>query len=567
MLAYIKDNKYIHLDQVTQGSEESIVAWFSVRHPKAYYIDTEASWDGWYRRYSVKTQRLALPLLQELKECCKANDIPLEIKDQRGAPKFPAPKEEHITTEFIEGIALDPHQLRGLQIACDKEIGIYDMKTGAGKTEIMCGLIKMFRCPTLVITEQIVVLEQIVNRLKVRNVVHNDDIGMFCYGYMPDNNLVMVGSIQSLSTPPPPPKEPKQLPKGRAFKVAKEWAEKEKLREFFPEPLWKALEERPAAVKKLTGKYLKRLIALVSKDAWLQQKRYYKVRLKNSRHIQKMVSGCDLLLVDEADKATSDNYKPLFRRIFKGRRRYGFTGTPFDKNKPVQNLFLKDRLGSVICKARRRELEEIGRIIPIEYIMVACGEDGNKADPTAFDIAEREFIIENTDFHSLILRIVTGFPDDSTLILVDTSAIEELGFMLEELIPNSKFIYGKTTKPQRRKYIKLFEEKELSCLIGGKILKRGLDLQGGCDNLILVGGGKLESDFDQKIGRAVRNNRRGKSRVFDFLFLNNKYLYAHSRARLKAVVGMGYKSKVIISGREIDGGQVVRSRFRIPNTR
>lgn len=564
MLARITDNKHIYLEQVTQGSEESLVLWFSVKHPRAYFIDTKARWDGWYRKYSVKHQRLALPLLEELKKCCVTNDIPLEILDKRNAPEYPAPQEEQITETLLHGITLEPHQIRGLKAACRHESGLYDMKTGAGKTEIMCGLIKMFRCPTIVITEQIVVLEQVVERLFLRKVVHNDDIGLFCHGNMPNGSLVMVGSIQSFFTPSPPPKNPEPVSKKRAIKTGKEWAKTEKLREIFPKKLWEVLEDDPKSVSKLTGKFLKHLMTMVARAAWEKQKNYYKVRKKNSMKIQKMARKCDLLLVDEADRATSDLYRSLFNSIFRGRRKYGFTGTPFDKHKPVQNLVLKERLGSVIAKARRKELEKIGRIIPITYIMIAYGEDGDRKDPIAFDIAEREIIIENEDFHSTVCNIVAGFPNDQTLILIDTSAIVELGLVLEQIIPNSKFIYGSTSKPQRRKYIRSFEEKELKCLIGSRILKRGLDLKGGCDNLIMIGGGKLESDIDQKLGRAVRNNERGWARVFDFFFLNNKYLYSHSRARLKAIVGMGYKSKVVVENREIDGAELVRSRFRIP---
>jgi superfamily II DNA or RNA helicase len=126
------------------------------------------------------------------------------------------------------------------------------------------------------------------------------------------------------------------------------------------------------------------------------------------------------------------------------------------------------------------------------------------------------------------------------------------------------FIYGKTPKTTRRKYLKLFEERKLQCLIGGKILKRGLDIKGGVDNLIICGGGRLWSDYEQKIGRALRVNEKGWARVFGFLFLNNYYLYRHGRSQLKAVVDMKYPTSVIFNDVTVDGEQFVRSRFRKP---
>jgi superfamily II DNA or RNA helicase len=161
-----------------------------------------------------------------------------------------------------------------------------------------------------------------------------------------------------------------------------------------------------------------------------------------------------------------------------------------------------------------------------------------------------------------VANIPRAFPNDGTLILVDTSVA--LGVILESIIPDSKFIFGSTSKPKRRKVISQFESRELKCLIGSKILKRGLDLKGGCENLVIIGGGAKWSEFDQKVGRAVRLNERGWSRVFSFMFFNNKYLYKHSKENLKAAIDMGYPTKVIVNDRELDGANFIRSQFRIP---
>jgi superfamily II DNA or RNA helicase len=199
--------------------------------------------------------------------------------------------------------------------------------------------------------------------------------------------------------------------------------------------------------------------------------------------------------------------------------------------------------------------------------MFAYGEDGDAQDRTAFDIAEREIIIDSVAFHKKVLQIVNSFPGDGTLILLDTSNIEDLGINLTEMIPGSAFIYGKTPKKRRKELIKAFEDRTLKCLIGGKIIKRGLDLAGGVENLIIIGGGKLWSEFDQKLGRAVRNNNRGWARVFSFMFLNNYYLYRHSREQLKALISLGYAAKVIFKHYTLDGEAYVKSRFRRPKSK
>jgi superfamily II DNA or RNA helicase len=567
MLAKIIDNYFIYLGQVTHDVEQCLTDHFSVRDPRSYRM-REGPWDGWYRRYNVKHQRLALPFLNELKICCEANDIPLEIVDERDAPTFPAPQSEQITENLITGIKLEQYQVRCLQACCHDEIGVVSAKTGAGKGEMICGLVKMFRCPTLVITEQIVVLEQLVERLYLRDVVHNNDIGMFCHGHMPDGNLVIVGSIQSINSPSKPDIELVKVSPKQAIAQAYEWAKTkhENLNMIFQEELVQALHAQPNGVVNLTGKYLQILITLCEKLEWERIKRAYLTRFEHAKKIQAEAIKCDLLLVDEADLCTSTNYSKLFRKYFNGRRRYGFTGTPTDPKKPVQNLFLKENLGNIIVEVRKDEVEGCNRIIPVKIVFIAVGEDGDKEDCRTYDIAIREEMVENTTFHALIANIVASFPNDGTLILVDTSPIEPLGRAIEELIPNSKFIYGGTPKTERRKYIQSFEKREFTCLIGSKILKRGLDLEGGVDNLIIIGGGSKWSEFEQKVGRAVRLNKRGWARVFDFFFLNNKYLYKHSREILKAAVNMGYETRVVVSGAEIDGKKFIKSRFHIPKT-
>lgn len=1048
MIARIADNQSIILEQVIDGTEECIVDHFSVREPSAYYMNNDV-WDGWHRRYSVSKQRLALPFLAELKICCDKNKIPLEIIDERQAPRYPAPQEEQITDTLIEGITLMDYQVRALRASCYHEIGLFSAKTGSGKTELMCGLVQLYRCPTIIITEQIVVLEQIVERLKIRKVVHSDDIGMFCFGHMPNNNLVIVGSIQSISTPKKPAKADIKLKEKSVLERTLMWVNKERAkreqpiakfvcqcgRSFKsksgmtlhkkkckgdPEPssdhLSKALPSQEIEklvasdeyLLKMPGKYMQVLLDYHYEVEWEKRRKWYKTRMKKAKAVQALVKKCDMLLVDEADLATSQQYARLFKHLFNGRRRYGFclsgdsevitedgrylveelplgpvnllankdgadvysggtlvsvgnkeeyvlvtdrarllgskdhliskdsgdyvriqdlrpgdlikvrddrfiynlkqhilalaefdgssnfgfifrhglqfsrasfnqdavfnekvddiipdptviisdpgvlcyegqavrieelhkeqlvgrgvveqatinreiisctkfcreletarrvsftqscadllsdfrtvnritpelfmknfepflnlfgskkdnghtislyhcvlnsishflefhrmintitvktglspfgliverftsvslnfsapsfflvcrdgkpilyamgfehlffigferlpgtlsdvrqllntvstevsskfahliiwaigrahknvaavialdrddimiadfigipfslddhrftsskgvpiylcqnvnkvvsveatgrivpmydivdvencsnfyannmlvhnSGTPFDKARPVQNLYLKEHLGSIIFEAGREEVEAAGRIVPITYYCVGVGLDGNKFDARTYDIAIKEDIIENEKFHSLVRRLAQQHPGEGTMILIDTSPIKPLGVVLEKIIEGSKFIYGETPVKEREKYIELFEKRELPCLIGSKILKRGLDLEGGCENLIIIGGGAKWSDFNQKVGRSVRLNKRGKARVFGFFFLSNKHLYRHSRENLKALVDMGYPAKVLLGGTVIDGQKFIKSRFRIPRS-
>ena len=45
----------------------------------------------------------------------------------------------------------------------------------------------------------------------------------------------------------------------------------------------------------------------------------------------------------------------------------------------------------------------------------------------------------------------------------------QLKLDVKSIIPNSKFIYGKTRDKKRKEYINMFQDRELKCLIGGKM--------------------------------------------------------------------------------------------------
>lgn len=496
MILRIVDNDWVYVDNIPLGIEPKIVEKFSVRHPRAKYIDVSQAWDGVYRKYDIKRQRIARPLLQEFMNLCVENDFSYEISDLRP----PCNNEfEEVTNNYLNGIKLEQYQIDGINSTKDNEVGLIKAVTGSGKTELAAGIIKLHNCKTVVIAEQRIVIEQIKQRLNLRDLF---DVGLFYGGEMPDGNQIVVGSIQSLNSPP------------LSYKLKNHQA--------------------------------------------------YMKRLEHSKQFQDIVKKAELLIVDEADRCSGTHYKDLFK-IFKGRRKYGLSATPFDFKKPVENLIVKERLGSIIYEVDRKTVENLGRVVPIRFYMFVVGEDGLSNDKTMFDVAEREQMIDNKDFHDRVNKIVSGFPNDNTMILVDTCNVEDLGLALEKTIPNSVFIYGKTANKKRKDAISAFEKGDIKCLIGGRILKRGLDVKGrGIHNLILCGGGQLWSDLDQKIGRCLRLNDRGYSRVFAFMFKNNYYLYKHAREQLKAVVDMGYKTTVIFNDCQVDGAELITSRFRKP---
>lgn len=524
MIARIDDNQWIHFDNITDAEENVLWEAFSVSRPGRYVDPNQmANWDGVYRRYNRGQQRMARPFLSKLRGVCTKQDLPLVVQDNRKPWAYtPVPPEE-INADFLPGITLEQYQIDCLRRISKVECGIIDIPTGGGKGELIAGACKVLQCPTIILADQVIVVKQLKERLELRDVA--EEVGMFYAGKRPNGQMIVIGSIQSLT----PPSKPPELPVRKA-------------------------EETDAHFQKRMEK-------------WDLKYKAFKTRKKNAKVLIEYVRKAEMIIVDECDKATSDPWKNLFRFYYRGRRRYGFSGTPDDPDKPVEGMIMREHLGDIIYKATRDHLTSLGRIIPCEYHMLAYGLDGDINEASAYDIAYAEHITDSVRFHTMVAKLAKRCkkdPLDGVLVLVDREA---LGWKLEEVMGTyglkSKFIFGKTPQRKRDEALRAFERRELDVLIGGKIINRGLDLKGGCEYLIVASGGKLQSEFEQKIGRALRLNRRGHSKIYDFFFRCNRYLYEHSKARLKTMLRVGYPTKVVFPGGSIDGHELIRSRFQI----
>lgn len=521
MIVKIADNQWIYFVHITDAEEQIIWDKFSVSKPNSY-IDPSirGNWDGVYRKYNRVKKRMARPLLGLLKKVCRENNLPIEVVDGREEWKYECSSD--VAPDLLSNIILEEYQVNAIKSCIKSECGIIEVPTGGGKGEIICGLCATIKCPTLILADQRVVVDQLKRRLELRDVA--DEVGLFYAGRKPDDQLIVVGLIQSLTGAKKPPKVP-----------SKEEGESDR------------------SYKLKLAKYDEKYKA-------------YKTRLRNVKFLNEYVKKAEMIIVDECDKAVSISFKNLFKFQFRGRRRYGFSGTPYDPDKPVEALVMQEHLGSVIFRETRDTVLAKGRIIPTVYKSLGMFLDGNPKEASAYDIAYDEYIINNPTFHNTVCALVNKHKGEKILILVDR---ESLGQTLLERITNSgqeaHFIYGKTPKNQREIVLRRFEQNEFSVLIGGKIINRGLDLSGGCDRLIIAGSGKLQSDLIQKVGRALRKNDKGHSVVYDFFFRSNKHLYNHSKARLKAMVRSGFETQVVFPGGVIDGREFVENRnFRIP---
>lgn len=538
MIITIADNNLdVYLSQISDRDAKDIDKKFSLSLADAgKRFFHRAGAPPVIKFYDFAKSRMNLQLLPDLIEYCDSAGKPYSIIDNRSPWPFPMVPIEEVNEDFLEGIKLYHYQVRAVLAAYHSDFGIIDAVTGAGKTEMMACMCKMNpECKITILSEQRIVIEQIRDRLKLRDI---SDVGMFYSGQTPKGQSIVIASVQSTT------------------KVSKTKTVKPTQDMFMIEQSSELGDLSPKEMVFDSAAYID---ALVKYERILKG---FKNRNARADLLRDIIRESDMLIVDEADLATSPMYRSIFRHFFKGRKRYGLTGSLNDPDKIIESRKLRAYLGPVLDVVHRHEVLEVGRINDVKYTSVVfTGAPNEIHDSSTLNIAVAEKLTQNPKFHKVIKTLCDFHKNEKTLILVES---QDLGYALEQSLPGSKFICGDTSKKMRKQAVHDFANGDLNILIGGKILKRGFDLVGGCDNLILATGGKLESDLRQKIGRGFRRSKRGYTQIYDFIFRVNKYLYNHSRARLKIMIKLGFNTLVIFpNGFKINGADLVKRSFNV----
>jgi superfamily II DNA or RNA helicase len=157
-------------------------------------------WDGKRRLYKAKTQTFPVGLLDRVLEKLRANDVEVEVIDERPI----IPEVEAVTT--LKGhradrgesplISLHEDQVAALQAFLEVGRGCLQLPTGSGKTEIAAALLATFpRARALVICDRKTLLRQTAERLEGRL---GERVGLIGDGRQEITQRVTVATIQSL---------------------------------------------------------------------------------------------------------------------------------------------------------------------------------------------------------------------------------------------------------------------------------------------------------------------------------------------------------------------------------
>lgn len=248
-----------------------------------------------------------------------------------------------------------------------------------------------------------------------------------------------------------------------------------------------------------------------------------------------------MVLCDECHNVSASTFQDFLAQ-FGCPLKFGFSASPFRNGDYLGYAKIRQFLGSPIIKIESEELleNEVMAKPHIYLVKNQCLQD----EYFDYSNAYTEEIV-NGERRNLIVKDICEKYGNGVLVLVN---ILEHGKILEEIIPNSKFIAGETPIDERLQVVDDFDKGKLPILIASTILQEGISIT-HMKAMVLACGGKSNIAIIQKIGRSLRFKEGEKTEVDYYDFVDTaKFLSKHSKMRASLYKKSGYNDIKLLNG-------------------
>lgn len=436
--------------------------------PGAYYAQQYNPYAGTVHLFSTATQTFPTGLIHYVIDILKNAGLACHLHDLR-------PKVTKGVELPLHNLTLRDYQIQAVDTAIAKQRGIIKAGTGAGKTNIINGIVAKLNMPTLVLIHKTDIFYQIVERLEAALQIPIGRIGdAEC-----DIKPITVGMIQSVS---------QAFVSGRTRTVGG-------IKKFFPD----------------------------ADD----------VRERKDR-IAKYIEQVNCLIVDEAHHVPADTFMIVQKKAVNAFYRLGMTASPWrDDN---DDLLIEAATGKILVDIPASKLIEMGFLIqPLVQLLEFKHARKPRTGLKYPDIYNEE-VMNNADRNKTICDIALKASQAGKTVLIAITKVEH-GEILEALLkqsdPDALFVFGESESEVRRNVLKELNQRKRKIVICTTIFGEGVDVP-NLDVLINAKAGNSSVDAFQLIGRVIRS-APGKSKAYlvDIHDINCKYLEAHSIAREK----------------------------------
>lgn len=246
----------------------------------------------------------------------------------------------------------------------------------------------------------------------------------------------------------------------------------------------------------------------------------------DSKALQTSKVAYDVLIIDEAHHVAAKTYQKLNKTAWAGiYYRYFMTATPF-RNKKDETLLFESIAGEVIYQLSYKKAIKEKYIVPVEAYFYQLPKVETEAHTWAQVYSE---LVVNNDTRNQMIAVS----------LLRLNAAGKATLCLVKEVAHGKILSGMTNIPfvsgqdeDSRKYIDMFNSGQIKSIIATTgVMGEGIDSR-PCEYVIIAGLGKAKSQFQQQVGRAVRNYPGKESaKVILFYDKSHVFLSRHFRAQ------------------------------------
>jgi len=248
---------------------------------------------------------------------------------------------------------------------------------------------------------------------------------------------------------------------------------------------------------------------------------------------QRLLKTFHCLIVDEIHHAAAISWKEIIHFCTKAYYKFGFSGTVFREDNAMLELI--GGTGQVIAKTGYTYLTEHNFITQARFMVMdpLCNHLSNDKD--TWPNCVKYGIVEEEHRNNWIKNVCELYNRNKMQVLIITPFRVAHGKILEEIIPESRFVYGNTNNQVRKRLLQNFKNKEFNVIISSTIYDEVINLP-DVRCVFLVGAGKARNKIFQRIGRGIRK-AVGKDHV-DIIIpwdSHSRILLNHAQENLKFI--------------------------------
>jgi superfamily II DNA or RNA helicase len=265
----------------------------------------------------------------------------------------------------------------------------------------------------------------------------------------------------------------------------------------------------------------------------------------------------EFVIGEEAHEAGGNSYFEILRHCRNAHYRLALTATPFMREEAEDNMRLMATFGMIGIEVSEKELIDRNILAKPYFKYVDLPAPKKLRRTTNWQRAVELGIVEHEARNKdAIERCQKGAEFGlSTMLLVTRKAH---GTILQKMAKDAglrvTYIFGESTQKKREAALEALRRGLIDVLIGSTILDVGVDVP-SVGQIGLMGGGKAEVALRQRIGRGLREKKKGPNvvPVWDYKDRGNKHLQNHSLSRQKAVKDTpGFVENVLLDGKDFD---------------